>query len=83
MGFGADIYGAGTLSTGLAFAALILPIFVFRHYVQDKGTFPDVMAEDLGLESGASAVKRAGMLPFVVLAAGVAVVWITHRFAVY
>ncbi len=83
MGFGADIYGAGTLSTGLAFAALILPIFVFRHYVQDKGSFPDVMAEDLGLESGASAVKRAGMLPFVVLAAGVAVVWITHRFAVY
>jgi len=83
MGFGADIYGAGTLSTGLGFAALIVPIFVFRHYVQDKGVFPDVMAEDLGLESGAAAVKRAGVLPFIVLAAGIAVVWVTHRFAVY
>jgi amino acid transporter len=83
MGFGADIYGAGTLSTGLVFAALVLPIFLFRHYVQDKGVFPDAMAEDLGLESGAAAVKRAGILPFIVLAAGIAVVWITHRFAVY
>jgi len=83
MGFGADIYGAGTLSTGLVFAALILPIFVFRHYVQDKGTFPDVMAEDLGQGSGEVVVKRAGILPFVVLAAGVAVVWVTHRLAVY
>ncbi len=83
MGFGGDIYGAGTLAAGLGFAALILPIFVFRHYLQDKGVFPDVMAEDLGLESGTAGIKRAGPWPFVVLAAGIAVVWITHRLAVY
>ena len=83
MGFGADVYGAGTLSTGLAFGALIIPVFIYRHYVQDKGRFPEDMAEDLGHYSGASALKRAGVWPYVVIAIGVAVVAITHRLAVY
>jgi amino acid transporter len=83
MGFGADVYGVGTLRTGLVFCALIVPVFVYRHYVQDKGHFPDEMKADLGLNSGASALKRAGIWPFVVLAAGVTVVVITHRLAVY
>ena len=83
MGFGADVYGMGTLSTGLGFCALIIPVFVFRHYIQDKGHFPDEMKEDLGHNSGASAIKRAGVWPFVVLALGIAVVVITHRLAVY
>ena len=83
MGFGADVYGVGTLSTGLGFCALIIPVFVFRHYIQDKGHFPDEMKEDLGHNSGASAIKRAGIWPFVVLALGITVVVITHRLAVY
>jgi amino acid transporter len=83
MGFGADVYGAGTLTTGLGFVALIAPIFIVRHYWQDRGRFPDVMAEDLGLVSGHAAVKRAGIWPYVVLAAGVLVVIVTHRLAVY
>src|SRR4029077_3977614 len=37
MGAGADVWGAHTLWTGVIFAALIIPVFVFRHYVQDKG----------------------------------------------
>ena len=83
MGFGADVYGVGTLSTGLGFCALIIPVFVFRHYIQDKGHFPDEMKEDLGHNSGASAIKRAGIWPFVILALGITVVVITHRLAVY
>jgi len=83
MGFGADVYGVGTLSTGLVFCALVVPVFMYRHYVQDKGHFPDEMKEDLGQNSGASAIKRAGIWPFVVLAAGVAVVVVSHRLAVY
>jgi amino acid transporter len=83
MGFGADVYGVGTLSTGLGFCALIVPVFLYRHYVQDKGHFPAEMKEDLGQNSGAAAIKRAGIWPFVVLAAGVAVVVVTHRLAVY
>jgi amino acid transporter len=83
MGFGADVYGVGTLSTGLAFCSLIVPVFIYRHYVQDKGSFPPEMAEDLGHNDGASEIKRAGIWPFVVLAAGIAVVAVTHKLAVY
>jgi amino acid transporter len=83
MGFGADVYGRGTLSTGLLFCSLILPVFVFRHYIQDKGVFPPDMAEDLGHTSGELIVKRAGIWPYLVLAAGIAVVAVTHALAVY
>jgi amino acid transporter len=83
MGFGADVYGVGTLSTGLAFCSLIVPVFIFRHYIQDKGSFPPDMAEDLGHNSTAAIAKHAGIWPYVVLAAGIAVVAVTHRMAVY
>jgi amino acid transporter len=83
MGFGADVYGVGTLSTGLGFCALIVPVFIFRHYIQDQGSFPPDMAEDLGHAPGLSVIKHAGIWPYVVLAAGIAVVTITHRLAVY
>ena len=83
MGFGADVYGAGTLDTGLIFAALIVPVFVYRHYIQDKGAFPREMQDDLDMVDGYRIVKRAGLWPYAVLVAGIAVVAITHRLAVY
>ncbi|HEX4151571.1 MAG TPA: APC family permease [Steroidobacteraceae bacterium] len=83
MGFGADVYGAGTLKTGLIFAALIVPVFIYRHYVQDKGVFPPEMAADLEMVGGERIVNRAGIWPYVVLALGVAVVALTHHLAVY
>ena len=83
MGFGADVYGAGTLKTGLIFAAMIIPVFVYRHYVQDKGTFPPEMAEDLEMVGGEQIVNRAGLWPYAVLVLGIAVVAITHHLAVY
>jgi amino acid transporter len=81
MGFGTDVYGAGTLGIALLFCSLIIPVFIYRHYIQDKGQFPSEMAADLDYAEGE--VKRAGIWPFVVLAAGVAVVAVTHRLAVY
>jgi amino acid transporter len=81
MGMGADIYGAGTLMTGLVFAALILPAFVYRHYIQDKGVFPTSASENLLLD--APVEKRAGVWPYVALAVGVAVVIIAKQVAVY
>jgi amino acid transporter len=81
MGFGTDVYGAGTLGIALLFCSLIIPVFIYRHYIQDKGRFPSEMAADLDYAEGE--VKRAGIWPFVVLAAGVAVVAVTHRLAVY
>jgi len=83
MGFGANVYGAGTLMTGLIFAALIVPVFVYRHYIQDKGSFPQDMADDLETVNGERIVKRAGIWPYAVLVLGIAVVAITHRLAVY
>ena len=83
MGFGADVYGVGTLSFGLAFCSLIIPVFIYRHYIQDKGHFPEEMAEDLGHTTGASEVKHAGIWPYVVVLAGIGVVIVTHKLAVY
>jgi amino acid transporter len=83
MGFGADVYGAGTLKTGLIFAALIVPVFVYRHYVQDRGSFPREMADDLEIAGSEPIIKRAGIWPYVVLVLGVAVVAVAHRLAVY
>jgi amino acid transporter len=81
MGLGADVYGAGTLKTGLICASLIVPVFLFRHYIQDRGVFPKTMSEDLELGDDRALVKRAGILPYLVLAAGVSVVWFSHRLA--
>lgn len=79
MGMGADIWGAGTLKTGLIFASLIIPVFIYRHYVQDKGSFPKQMLEDLYISGDdADTSKKAGVLPYVALAAGVALVWYMH-----
>jgi amino acid transporter len=83
MGFGADVYGVGTLVTGLVFCSLIIPVFIWRHYIRDKGSFPADMAEDLGHNGGAAPIKSAGIWPFVVLALGIAVVAVTHHFAMY
>jgi len=83
MGFGADVYGTGTLTTGLAFAALIVPVFVYRHFVQDKGVFPPDMAQDLDMVDGERIVKRAGIWPYVVLVLGIVVVAVSHKLAVY
>jgi amino acid transporter len=83
MGFGANVYGAGTLETGLAFAALIIPVFIYRHYIQDKGVFPPQMAQDLDMADGERLVMRAGLWPYAVLALGIAVVAVTHHLAVY
>jgi amino acid transporter len=60
---------------GLLFAACIFPVFWFRHYVQDKGKFPARMLEDLGVqEAGGLGERKAGVLPYVTLVAGLIVV---------
>ncbi len=79
MGLGSDIWGAGTLKAGLIFASLIVPVFIYRHYVQDKGVFPKQMLEDLYIAGDDSATaKKAGVLPYVALVAGVVLVWYMH-----
>jgi len=52
MGIGANVWGKGTLIAAVVFTALIVPVFALRHYVQDKGKFPDHMYEELGIKPG-------------------------------
>jgi amino acid transporter len=81
MGMGADIWGKGTLVTGVAVVALIVPVFAWRHYVVDKGRFPEAMTEDLHLISEAGVRTRASILPYLTIAAGIVVVVISRMMA--
>jgi hypothetical protein len=93
LGWGSNTWGSGALATGLCFAALIIPVFCYRHYIQDKGVFPASMYHDSDAEAGSvvgsvasvdasgAPVKRAGMLPYVVLLGGAATVAIGQLLA--
>jgi amino acid transporter len=79
MGAGAKTWNPDALWAGLGFAALIIPVFCFRHYLQDGGKFPDNMLDDLHVGgSGDVTTKRAGFLPYLTLVAGIAVVLISN-----
>ena len=81
LGAGAKVWGYSTaLWAGLFFAALIFPVFYFRHYIQDGGKFPKGALDDLGLKEGDMGEKKAGMLPYITLAGGAAVVLIANWF---
>ena len=75
LGAGAKVWGYSTaLWVGLIFAALIFPVFYFRHYIQDGGKFPKGALEALGLKDGDMGERKAGMLPYLTLVLGAAVV---------
>ena len=84
LGAGAKVWGyENALWSGLVFAALIIPVFWFRHYIQDGGHFPKEAMEDLGLsDHGDLGPRRAGMLPYLTLLAGAAVVLWSNWFFV-
>lgn len=77
MGLGANIWGAGTLMSGLVMAGLVFPIFIWRHYIVDKGVLPKEMQEDMLLDGDQK--TTAGVLPYVALiVAGVIVYFTSH-----
>lgn len=79
LGAGAKVWGyANALWIGFAFAALILPVFAYRHYVRDGGRFPAGAMEDLGLIGQDLGARKAGMLPYLTLAGGLAIVLIAN-----
>lgn len=82
MGAGADVWGEGTLRNGLIAAALIIPVFLYRHYVQDKGVFPTPALEADYLAKEDAVSRRAGWLPYLSIAVCVALVWYMHVSAV-
>lgn len=80
VGAGADLQGAGTLRNGLLAMLLIVPVFVYRHYWQDRGRFPARSAEDMELKTPPRAAWK-NLLPYGALALAVLTVWLSHRFA--
>ncbi len=75
LGAGAKVWGySSALWVGLIFAALIIPVFYYRHYIQDGGQFPKGALEALGLKDGDMGQRKAGMLPYLALGAGAIVV---------
>ena len=75
LGAGAKVWGySNALWAGLIFAALIIPVFYYRHYIQDGGKFPKGALEALGLKDGDMGERKAGMLPYLALVLGAAVV---------
>jgi amino acid transporter len=81
MGAGAKTWNPLALWAGLFCAALIIPVFCYRHYIQDGGKFPAKMLEDLHVGgSGDTTTKRAGILPYLTLAGGAAVVLLSNWF---
>lgn len=74
MGAGANVWGSSTLLIGWIGALISIPIFLYRHYITDKGKFPDHMLGDLVLEGETElGPTKAGVLPYVAIAAGLAV----------
>ena len=80
LGAGANVWGEGTLRSAIIAIAMILPVFWYRHYITDKGKFPAKMLEDLAVGGNTDLSQRkAGMLPYITLAAGVAVVIVSNQ----
>ncbi len=81
LGAGAKVWGYSTaLTAGLVFAALIIPVFFYRHYIQDGGRFPQGALDDLGLKGDDLGERKAGILPYLTLVAGALVVYFADRF---
>ncbi|MBL4926861.1 APC family permease [Fuscibacter oryzae] len=77
LGAGAKVWGySNALISGLIFAALIIPVFWYRHYYCDKGVFPPEAMEDLGLGNDDTTLgpRKAGFLPYLALILGAAIV---------
>ena len=75
---GADVWGANTLRNGLVGVLLIVPVFAFRHYVQDKGRFPAAQVAEYEDGGAGGFSRRAGVLPWLALLACAGVVAGAH-----
>ena len=84
IGVGSNSYGAGVLSGGFIVVFLSVPIFLFRHYVTDKGKFPADFTADIQPGGPVTAVTyKAGYLPYLAVAGAVAAVSLGSLVAVY
>ena len=67
LGAGGALFGKSILISGFLWACAIIPVFWYRHYIQDKGVFPSTMEHSLQLQVGATFKKKCGILPYLAL----------------
>ncbi|MBN3801850.1 APC family permease [Paraburkholderia sp. Ac-20336] len=80
VGAGADLQGEGTLRNGLLAMLLIVPVFAYRHYWQDRGRFPAGSASDMNVSVPARS-RWLNLAPYGALAAAVLTVAVSHWLA--
>ncbi len=74
VGAGANLQGEGTLRNGLIAMLLIVPVFLYRHYWQDRGRFPASMVRDIELDVPARSAWL-NLAPYAALAAAALTIW--------
>ncbi|CAM2172646.1 Amino acid permease YhdG [Paraburkholderia sacchari] len=80
VGAGANLQGENTLRDGLIAMLLIVPVFAYRHYWQDRGHFPAGSALDMEVEIPARS-KWRDMLPYAALIGAALTIAVSHYFA--
>jgi amino acid transporter len=84
IGVGSNSYGKGVLIGGFIVVFLAVPVFLWRHYITDKGKFPADFTADIQPGGPVTAVTyRAGYLPYLAVAGAVAAVTLGSLIAVY
>lgn len=85
IGMGTDVFGSGALWVGLAVVFSVIPFFIYRHYIVDKGVFPKEYADDIPVDHDHDAgfTKRAGILPYAALASAIIIMLIGYNLGVY
>ena len=79
LGAGAKVLGySNAIWVGFTFAAMIIPVFMYRHYVRDGGKFPAGALEELGLKDEDLGQRKAGMWPYLALVLGLITVLISN-----
>ena len=48
--FGSDVFDPRALMYGMIALVMIVPVFYYRHYIVDKGVWPEAAQNDLGIE---------------------------------
>ncbi|WP_294145473.1 APC family permease [uncultured Selenomonas sp.] len=76
LGVAAAYFGASNILAGLIICSLIVPVFLFRHYIQDKGQFPQSTLEE---EEDGTFQKKCGIFPYITLIAAVCTAYGFYR----
>lgn len=69
---------AGPIFSGIVWALVIIPVFLFRHYVTDQGKLPEHINADLDASSSATMGRKAGVLPYCALLGAVVLFFIVY-----